>query len=127
MQAVGETVVYCPRGSGVTPSREERQRWLRMVLLAALPRSDKVARALVEKVTPHSWRPGLAGDMLAEGTTDAERMRRCRWLSKRVADMYAERPSLGRQRQSSSVQRLKETLPGVYVPVGRLILLRLAR
>ena len=127
MQAVGETVVYCPRGSGVPPSREERQRWMRMVLLAAIPRSDTVARELVLKVTPHSWRPGLAGDMLAEGTSDAERMRRCRWLSKRVADMYAERPSLGRQRQSSSVQRLRETVPGVYVPFGGLILLRQSR
>ena len=127
MKAVGETVVFCPRGSGVSPSRDERQRWLRMILLAALPRSDTVARSLVEKVTPHSWRPGLAGDMLAEGSTDAERMRRCRWLSKRVADMYAERPSLGRQRQSSSVQRLREQAPGVYVPRGRLVLLRMNR
>ena len=100
---------------------------MRMVLLAAIPRSDTVARELVLKVTPHSWRPGLAGDMLAEGTSDAERMRRCRWLSKRVADMYAERPSLGRQRQSSSVQRLRETVPGVYVPFGGLILLRQSR
>ena len=116
-------MVYCPRGHGVPPSRDERQRWLRMILLAALPLSDVKARELVKKVTPHSWRPGIAGDMLHEGTTQAERMRMCRWHSPRVSDMYAERPSLGRQRGTSSVQPLSEVAPGVYEPCGPLVML----
>ena len=94
LRSTGETVVFAPIAPGVAPERSDRQRWLRSVLLAALPLSQRRTRALVSSVTPHSFRPGLAGDLLMAGEPLDVVMRLCRWLSARVARVYAERPSL---------------------------------
>ena len=115
LRAEKEEVVFCPQGSGFVPSAVERQAWLRRILLAALPLSDVAARAAVEKVSPHSFRPGLAGDYLRGALPWPEIMRLCRWHSKSVAIMYAERPSLGMLRVSSVVRRVREVAPGVYL------------
>ena len=116
LKACGEHVVFCPRGPGIVPLRSERQRWLRLVLLAALPRDEVKARAQVEDVTPHSWRPGFAGDLLAAGMPIAGIQLLCRWLSERTAKMYAERPSLSSFRVHDDVVLLHEQAAGVYVP-----------
>ena len=101
-----EEIVFDPMGKGEPPSRVDRQRWLRDVLLSVLPRSERRARAQVQSVTPHSFRPGLAGDLLSAGVPLSQIMQRCRWLSRRVAKMYAERPSLQALRVSSAFELL---------------------
>ena len=106
LRSDGESLVFDPVGRGRSPSREDRQRWLRDVLLSTLPCRDRKARAQVEFVTPHSFRPGLAGDLLSAGATLQQIMRRCRWASAGVAKMYAERPSLGTLRTSSTFNLL---------------------
>ena len=94
LRKAGETVVFAPLVPGTAPVRAARQRWLRAVLLAAIPTHESAARRMVFAVTPHAFRPGLAGDLLAEGVPFDVIMRVCRWWSERVARMYAERPSL---------------------------------
>jgi hypothetical protein len=92
--SAGETVVFAPIAPAVAPERGDRQRWLRSILLAAIPLSQRAARRLVSAVTPHSFRPGLAGDLLLAGESFDVILRLLRWMSKRVARMYAERPAL---------------------------------
>ena len=75
-------------------SAESVQRWLRAVLLAALPLCECDARSMVATVTPHAFRPGLAGDLVNEGVEFGNVMRICRWWSERVARTYADRPGL---------------------------------
>ena len=89
----GESRVFAPV-RGETCSREQRQAWLREVLLAALPSNERYARASVDAVTPHSFRPGLAGDLHREGVALARIGSICRWNTQRVVRLYAERPSL---------------------------------
>lgn len=81
-------------------TRADRQAWLRRSLLAALPLSEARARAMVAHVTPHSFRPGLAGDLLQEGEGLESIMVQCRWHGQRVVRIYAERTSLSMTRRS---------------------------
>ena len=89
----GETRVFAPE-AGETCSRDQRQVWLREVLLAALPLAERYARASVDAVTPHSFRPGLAGDLHREGVSLQRIGSVCRWNTQRVVRLYAERPCL---------------------------------
>ena len=83
-------MAFDPNGDGSAPDRTARQRWLRDLLLTALPDTETAARALVLHVTPHSFRSGLAGDLLRAGEQLSAIMQACRWWSERVARMYAE-------------------------------------
>ena len=121
MRAVGERVVFYPRGPRVPPDREHRQQWLRQMLITIIPCDDVVGRKCVDEVTPHAFRPGLAGDLLQEGAPMPEIMRRCRWMSERVARIYAERPSLGARATTAVIHVVEERQPGVYVPTGAMI------
>ena len=89
----GETRVFAPV-QNETCSRDQRQAWLREVLLAALPTNERYARAAVDDVTPHSFRAGLAGDLHREGVGLPRIGSVCRWNTQRVVRLYAERPSL---------------------------------
>ena len=89
----GETRVFAPVRNE-TCSRDQRQAWLREVLLAALPTNERYARAAVDDVTPHSFRAGLAGDLHREGVGLPRIGSVCRWNTQRVVRLYAERPSL---------------------------------
>ena len=93
LRQAGETRVFAPT-PGATTSREERQQWLRAALFDALPIEEREARALVEQVTPHSFRSGLSGDLYREGVALIRIGSICRWNSVRVVRIYAERPSL---------------------------------
>ena len=108
LRSTGELTVVAPVQDGVPPVRSDRQLWLRSVLFAALPVSESAARALVPAVTPHSFRPGMAGDMLRAGASMASIMRWCRWWSERVARMYAQRPALSDARSSRDFRRVSE-------------------
>ena len=88
-------------------SREDRQEWLRGALLAALPPSEVRAREMVSGVTPHSFRPGLAGDLLRDGWQLDAIAVKCRWQGTRNARMYAERMSLGAARRKTAFRRLR--------------------
>ena len=50
----------------------------------------------------HSFRPGLAGDLLCEGVQLAEIAVLLRWQGERNARMYAERPSLAVYRRGAA-------------------------
>ena len=93
LRRAGERQVFAPV-LGEECSREDRQAWLREVLLLALPVNERQARGAVEDVTPHSFRPGLAGDLFREGVSMQRTGSICRWNTPRVVRMYAERPCL---------------------------------
>ena len=93
----GERRVFAPE-LGEVCSRDDRQAWIREVLLAALPISEREARAAVEEVTPHSFRAGLAGDLFRAGVSLQRIQSICRWHVPRVVRIYAERPCLSASR-----------------------------
>lgn len=101
----GEHTVFAPSSSGVS-TRLERQQWLRQALLQALPLSETRARAMVEHVTPHSFRPGLAGDLLEEGMSLDAIASECRWHGRRIVRMYAERESLSAVRRTDGFRTI---------------------
>ena len=106
LRGAGEHTVFEP-AAGQDISREGRQEWLRGALLAALPRSEQRAREMVSGVTPHSFRPGLAGDLLRDGWQLDAIAVKCRWQGTRNARMYAERMALGDARRKSAFRRLR--------------------
>ena len=95
----GETKVFQPV-AGQRPTRAGRQRWLREVLRAAIPRDETDALAMLADVTPHAWRAGLAGDMAEEQVSWQTIATWCRWSSMRAMRMYASRSSLHASRRS---------------------------
>ena len=116
LRAAGDTTVIAPSADKVPPVRAHRQRWLRAILFAALPDHERTARKLITSVTPHSWRPGLAGNLLRAGWLMDAVMRACRWWSERVARMYAERPCLTDARHSAEF-RYVTRVHDSFVPV----------
>ena len=80
IQQAGETRIFAPV-LGATVSREARQQWLRTALLDALPLAETEARALIDQVTPHSFRSGLSGDLFREGVALQRVGSICRWNS----------------------------------------------
>ena len=94
-----EQTVFAPEVDAL-PSRANRQAWLRAALLAALPTRDARARAMVADVTPHSFRPGLAGDLLREGMLPQAIAVECRWSDIRNVRLYGERLPLCAARRS---------------------------
>ena len=101
LQQEGELHIFAPV-AGQAPTHDSRQAWLRTALLAALPMSEVAARALVSHVSPHSFRSGLAGDLLREGVSLQKISSVCRWWSLRAARLYAERPPLSTSRSTSN-------------------------
>ena len=93
----GETHFYRPV-KGARPTRARRQTWLRRMLWMALPIRERKARTLVADVTPHSFRAGLAGDLLREGASFEVIGSVCRWRSMYDIRLYAERPSMSMSR-----------------------------
>ena len=101
LEQADEQLVFAPQG--IWPAcRDTRQRWLRDALLRALPLNDQRARRLVEEVTPHSFRPGIAGDLFREGASVWQIAFLCRWHSMQAVRLYTQRPSLSMARTSSS-------------------------
>lgn len=100
LRRAGELTAFAPVAGGVI-SRADRQQWLRSSLLAALPLNDDKARRLVHFVTPHSFRPGLAGDLLLEGLSLTQIATVCRWQGARIVRIYVERQPLSAFRSST--------------------------
>ena len=100
-----EDVVFAPNGDW-PPTREARQAWLRRSILEALPEQEVRARALVEDVTPHSFRSGLAGDLFREGASLWQIASACRWHSMQAVRLYAERPCLSMTRVSMAFRTI---------------------
>ena len=101
-----EELIFAPI-PGQPASHGDRTAWLREVLLAALPLHERDARELVRYVTPHSFRPGLAGDMRRAGMRLDEIAMECRWHGLRNARMYSERAPLTSYRKSAQVRLLR--------------------
>ena len=89
----GEAQVFMPVLGG-TFTRADRTAWLRSALLRAIPFNEDRARTMVAAVTGHSFRPGLAGDLLNDGAALTKIAFICRWQGTRVVRMYAERQPL---------------------------------
>ena len=85
---------------GQVTSRDARQTWIRKALLAALPLQEHEAPAFVEDVTPHSFRAGLASDVLREGHSLQTIGSICRWDSVKAITLYAERPCMSMFRKT---------------------------
>ena len=113
LQQAGETIVFAPVKGEIT-SREDRQKWLRESLLLALPHSELQARQLVADVTPHSFRPGLAGDARRAGKRLDEIAIECRWHGIRNARMYSTRTPLSAARLSAHFEVIR--LFGIKAP-----------
>ena len=101
----GERHIFAPV-AGETCSRDDRQKWLRDVLFAALPISEREARIAVEDVTPHSFRAGLAGDLFRAGVSLQRISSVCRWFS-RVVRTYAERPCMSSRRLTNGFRLIE--------------------
>ena len=96
-----ETKVFCPV-PGTVCTRAERAIWLKKSLLAALPLDEDAARQLAANVSPHSFRPGLAGDMRRAGKRLDVISVECRWHGLKNARMYSARPPLSTALKSAS-------------------------
>ena len=59
---------------------------------------ERKARTLIADVTPHSFRAGLAGDLLHEGVSLQIIGSVCRWNSMIDVRLYAERPCMSMSR-----------------------------
>ena len=105
LEELDEDLLFSPDGEW-PPSRENRQAWLRRALLAALPEQDARARTLVSEVTPHSFRPGLAGDLFREGASLWQIAFICRWHSLQAIRLYVERPCLAMSRRSKAFRMI---------------------
>ena len=101
LRQAGESVVFAPV-LGAPASRSRRKQWLQEALRAALPEGDTAARQQIELVSPHSFRAGLAGDLLRAGVPPQSIAIWCRWWSMRAMRMYADRRELLAHRQSSA-------------------------
>ena len=97
----GERQVFKPI-VGRTTSRDARQTWKRQALLAALPLHERAARELVNDVSPHSFRAGIAGDVAREGHSLQTIGSICRWNSMKAIRLYAERPCLSMFRKTEN-------------------------
>ena len=95
----GETKVFQPIRSA-RPTRNARQKWLREALRAAMPLTETDVRAMIDDVSPHAFRAGLAGNMAAEGLSWQTIAMWCRWHSMCAVRMHASRPSMQSRRRS---------------------------
>ena len=110
LRAAGEHTVFAPYPGG-DATRSNRQAWLRNALRAAIPVRERRARAMVAEVTPHSFRPGLASDLLAQNMSLAAIAVQCRWQGVRNVRMYAERSPLGDVLSSRSFRGIPAAMP----------------
>ena len=109
LRAAGERTVFAPNANG-TYSRDMRQTWLRVKTLSALPLTEARARAMAAQITPHSYRPGLAGDLLREGVTLERIAIICRWIGIDNARMYSDRRPLAAYRTSSAFRHVRSPI-----------------
>ena len=93
LERAGESLIFAPERDSVA-SRVLRKQWLQDTLLAALPLQEGAVRRLVERVSPHAFRAGIAGDLLRAGVAPQSIAIWCRWYSMRAMRMYADRQEL---------------------------------
>ena len=86
---------------GVKVNYDDHKAWLQRSLRAALPTSEVAAIALVDDVSPHSFRSGAASDLFREGVSLQMIGSVCRWHSTKAIRIYAERPVLSMSRTSN--------------------------
>lgn len=96
----GEVTVFAPV-RGARPKYGDRATWLQSVLRAALPTVEAAAIALIDDVSPHSFRSGAASDLLREGVSLQMIGSVCRWHATKAIRLYAERATLSMSRTSN--------------------------
>ena len=103
----GETKAFDPV-PGTAPTRSDRAMWLRDSFLAALPLQEHAARQLVTAISPHSFRPGIAGDMRRAGKRMDQISFELRWRGLKNARMYSARPPLFSARVSAKFKLIHQ-------------------
>lgn len=84
----GDTAMFSPLGEAC-PSQAEFQSWLRESFRAMLSKGNEVEiEALIGAMTPHSFRAGLAGDLVREGIPRRVIMKHGRWMSSKAMEQY---------------------------------------
>ena len=100
MREHGEKTWFSPTGT-TEPTQAQFQAWLRLsfAMLLMLPTEER--NALVNAITPHSFRAGLASDMEREGVPRPIIMKHGRWTSPKAMTQYA-RDGLGQRLRAYS-------------------------
>lgn len=109
LQRAGEHTVFAP-APGEPPSRKDRVAWLQKVISLALPADDHRARAMIKDITPHSFRPGMAGDLLRAGIRLSRIAHLLRWSDERNVRLYGDRLPLGAARLSTRYNVIDQTV-----------------
>ena len=87
--------LFAPEGSR-PPNRSEFETWLRLSFKSLLIGDREEIDALIQAMTPHSFRAGLASDMEREGVPRPVIMKFGRWNSAKAMAQYA-RDGLGQR------------------------------
>ena len=108
--------LFSPPGADA-PRRSDLQCFMRWSFRSLLTMDRGELEALVEAMTPHGWRAGVAGDMHREGVRPKLIMRTGRWRSKRAMEQYV-RDGLA-QRLSQPTYRAITSAVLAGAPYGR--------
>ena len=106
-QETGDSRMFSPVGAR-TPTQAEFQAWLRTSLRAMLKGDAAEIEALVNAVTPHSFRAGLAGDLIREGIPRRVIMKHGRWTSAKAMEQYT-RDALAQRLYSYEYTRISDS------------------
>ena len=87
------------------PTQAEFQAWLRLSFKTLLQGPRAEVQALVNAITPHSFRAGLASDLEREGVPRRVIMKRGRWNSAKAMEQYA-RDGLAQRLRSCSFNKI---------------------
>ena len=97
--------IWAPTGAK-RPTRSSLQAFIRKSFQQLLMTDDKELKALVQSMTPHSFRAGMAGDLDRAGYPLTVNMKIGRWESERAAKLYI-RDGLTQRIQQIRFRRIK--------------------
>ena len=96
--------IWAPTGDK-RPTRYSLQSFIRESFRQLLTGNDKEIEALVQSMTPHSFRAGMAGDLDRAGYPITVNMKLGRWESERAAKLYV-REGLAQRLQRIRIKRI---------------------
>ena len=99
-------MLFSPTGER-TPTRQQFQQWIRESFREILVGDPEEIESMIQAMTPHSWRAGLAGDLDREGVARRVIMKRGRWNDEKVMEQYA-RDALGQRLTSIRYNRVTD-------------------
>ena len=96
--------LFSSKGAG-EPVRSDFQKFIRQTFKSLLVGNRKEIAKLVQEMTPHSFRAGMASDMHRAGVPVKTIMKQGRWESERAMSQYI-RDGLGQQIRSAEYRRI---------------------